>query len=254
VLTRSFEAYPVRVLWRAEDRSTEQRFCVSLVARDDGPDEVLVDEHGRVLAQASIKSLRARALALGHDLVDDEHAVADVDVKGAAARVTPRPTQDDCQAIDDVWSFLVEVSRSTGQSMAFSGEDARRAGEKVLWGTGVLRRPTANPWTPRLTRRERRKLHQVLDRGTRNLARVIGSTGDARFERITAAVNAEDPAGLLAAGCAYYEYQPEVDDLARLGVAVTTDDVRQVFDRWFGDAHRLDHDTAERLVDVVRQS
>jgi hypothetical protein len=253
VLTRSFDAYPVRVLWWAEDRSMEQRFCVSLVAHDEGPDEVLVDEVGRVLAQASLESVRARAHALGHDLVRDRPGPAPVDVFGAAARVTSRPTEDDCAAINDVWSFLTEVSRSTGQSMDFSGEDARRVGDKIFWGTGVLRPASAPPWTPRLTRRDRRKLHQVLDRGTRNLARVIGSTGNARFERVVAAVNTEDPAGLMALGGPYYEYRPEVDDLLRLGADATADDVREVFARWFDDEHHLDHDQCLRLAAVVRQ-
>ena len=103
-----------------------------------------------------------------------------------------------------------------------------------------------------LTRREQRKLHQVLTRGTRNLARVIGSTGDARFERLTAAVNAADPAGLIATGCPYYEYQPEVDDLLGLADA-TPHDVHAVFDRWFAASHHLDRDTAARLAAAARQ-
>lgn len=138
--------------------------------------------------------------------------------------------------------------------MDFSGQDARRAGDKVFWGTGVLRPASAPAWTPRLTRRDRRKLHQVLDRGTRNLARVIGSTRDERFERLTSAVNAEDPAGLIDLGCPYYEYEYEVDGLLRLGTDATPDGVRDVFDRWFDDAHHLGHDQAVRLASAVRQS
>ena len=131
---RPFVAHPVRITWWAEDRSVEHRFCASLVALDDGPDEVLVDEHGRVVAQGTIESLQDRARGLGHEIAVDQPLTSDVDVVGAASRVARRPSEDDCAGIDDVWNLLVEVSRSTAQTMGFPGRDARTAGEKILRG------------------------------------------------------------------------------------------------------------------------
>lgn len=254
VPTQSFDAYPVRVQWWAEDRSPEQRYCVSLVPRDGSPDRVLVDELGRVLAQPNLEAARTRARELGHDLVLDRPGPADVDLFGARSRISARPDEGDCAVIDDAWNLLVKVCRSTGQVMDFHGEDARRAGEKILWGTGVLRPPTERQRRPRLSRRERRKLDQVLARGVARFAAVIGSTRDLRFERITAAVNAEDPAGLIGSGCSSYEYSPEVDDLCALTSAATSEDVLAVFDRWFDDAHHLDRPAAERIAETVRQA
>ncbi|MCL8252042.1 hypothetical protein AERO_11665 [Aeromicrobium fastidiosum] len=250
--SRRFAAHPVRITWWAEDRSVEHRFCASLVALDGGPDEVLVDEHRRVVALGTVGALQDRARALGHELVVDRPRGPDVDVVGSTARVVRRPTEADCAALDDAWSFLAEVSRSTGRIMGFRGRDAETAGRTILWGSGVLRPASAPPWTPVLSDRERRKLHQVLRRGTSNLARVIGSTGTARFERLTAAVNEADPAGLVAMGCPYYEYRPEVDDLLALTEA-TPQDVQAVFDRWFDGLVDLAPGTAQRLAAAARQ-
>jgi hypothetical protein len=102
---RPFVAHPVRITRWAEDRSVEHRFCASLVALDDGPDEVLVDEHGRVVAQGTIESLQDRARGLGHEIAVDQPLTSDVDVVGAASRVARRPSEDDCAGIDDVWNF-----------------------------------------------------------------------------------------------------------------------------------------------------
>lgn len=211
------DAYPLRVLWWAEDRSVQARFCTSLISLDGRPDELLVD------------------------------------VAGARSRVTASPDRSDCEALDDVVNLLVEAGRSTGRPLQLSGDGAARVTDKIFWGTGILRPEREDPWRPRLSSRERRKLHQVLGRGTQHLASVIGSVRDARFECLTAAVNAEDPAGLIAAGCSYYEYEPEVDEIDSLGTDVTAAHVREIFDRWFADSHALTDDAAERIASTTHR-
>lgn len=251
---RPFDAFALRIAWWAEDRTVEERFCVSLLARDDdGSDEVLVDECGRVVAQASVESLRARAAELGHVLVEDAPGPSDVDLVGVRRRISAWPGEADCIAMVDALNFLTEVARSTGQRLGFSGRDATLAHEKIFWGTGILRAEEAEPWQPWLSRRQQRKLHQILARGTARLQQRIGSTRDSRFERLTLAVNREDPAGLVALDCGHYEYSLEVDDLTVLGPDAGPDDVLEIFDRWFEDSHDLSREAAERIASVVRQ-
>ena len=57
------------------------------------------------------------------------------------------------------------------------------------------------------------------------------------YVRVKAAVDAADPAGLLAIGCPPDEYEPEIRDIvARIesGAATDAEAIREVMTRWFG--------------------
>ena len=74
-----------------------------------------------------------------------------------------------------------------------------------------------------------------------------------RYERVLRVVGAVDPTGLVAMGCPYDEYSPEVDRLIRL-VPVTVDQVRAVwldmFDEPLG---ALTDIQARQIADAVNQ-
>lgn len=78
------------------------------------------------------------------------------------------------------------------------------------------------------------------------------SIPDAYWTAVHAAVDREDPEGLLASGAPADEYDPEVDDLAALvrGGAVTAQQVRAIWERWFGPDNglRRSPDAAQRLT------
>jgi hypothetical protein len=214
-------------------------------------DEVLVDGTGRVVAQRTLEDLRVRTSELGHDL--DDGAPSLVDIVGARSCIGSSPTESQCALLFDVWSFLEEVARSTGRPMRFAGEDARRAYDKVFWGMGTLRPDNVEPWHPWLSSRQQRKLHQIITRGIDRFGTRIGAGRDARFERITVAINAEDPAGLIDLECPYYEYDIEAVDLWELTGTASALDVRRVFDEQLGENHHLSDDAAERIAAAVRQ-
>jgi hypothetical protein len=246
------DAYPVRVSWWDEDRTSQDRFVTSLLNAADGrPDRVLVDGQHRIVAQLSLDDLRWRSADLGHPLVDVEPVT--VDVREARKRITAWPSPSDCSVILDTWNLLVDVGRSVGRPLVVSGRGADHAYEMIFWGTGILRPDEARDWRPWLSPTARRKVHQVLTRGIRTLQLHIGAGRDDVFEKVTTAVNAEDPLGLVELA-GYYEYSLEVEDLVELGPTASKDDVLHVFDDWFEDMHGLSADAAERIALAVRQA
>ena len=71
----------------------------------------------------------------------------------------------------------------------------------------------------------------------------------AYFLAARAVVNREDPVGLLGVGAPEDEYDPEVRDLVKWRAAVTAEQVRAVFLRWFGASGAMPSDTAARIAD-----
>lgn len=71
------------------------------------------------------------------------------------------------------------------------------------------------------------------------------------FLAVREAVNAEDPADLLAGGASEDAYDPEVETLVGWREAVTPDVVADVFQEYVGETGRLDHATAERIARAV---
>jgi hypothetical protein len=67
-------------------------------------------------------------------------------------------------------------------------------------------------------------------------------------------VNREDPVGLLGMDAPEDEYDPEVKDLVKWRGAVTADQVRAVFLRWFGESGGMPSDMAARIADGVNQA
>jgi len=67
-------------------------------------------------------------------------------------------------------------------------------------------------------------------------------------------VNREDPVGLLGMGAPEDEYDPEVKDLVKWHEAVTADQVRAIFLRWFGESGVMPPDMAARIADGVNQA
>jgi hypothetical protein len=67
-------------------------------------------------------------------------------------------------------------------------------------------------------------------------------------------VNREDPVGLLNMGAPGDEYDTEVKDLIKWREAVTADQVRAVFLRWFGESGVMPSDMAARIADGVNQA
>ena len=75
-----------------------------------------------------------------------------------------------------------------------------------------------------------------------------------RYERVLRAVGAVDPTGLVAMGCPYDEYSPEVDRLIPL-VPVTVDQVRAVWLDMLDDPHgALTDIQARRIADALNQT
>jgi hypothetical protein len=246
------DAYPVRVSWWGEDRTSQDRFVTGLLNDAEGrPDRVLVDGQHRIVAQLSLDDLQRRSAALGHPLLDVEPVT--VDVRGARQRITAWPSPSACSVVLDAWNLLVDVGRSVDRPLVVSGKGADHAYEMILWGTGILRPDEAQDWRPWLSPTARRKVHQVLTRGIHTLQLHIGAGRDDVFEKVTTAVNAEDPLGLVEIA-GYYEYSLEVDDLVELGPTASPDDVLRVFDDWFEDMHGLTTDAAERIALAVRQA
>jgi len=70
-----------------------------------------------------------------------------------------------------------------------------------------------------------------------------------RLAAVRAVVNEQDPIGLLELGAPQDEYDPEVGDLAGLGVPLNAQDVIDVFVRWFGSGTgRIEPGVAERIA------
>ena len=67
-------------------------------------------------------------------------------------------------------------------------------------------------------------------------------------------VNREDPVGLLGMGAPEDEYDPEVKDLVKWHEAVTADQVRAIFLRWFGESGVIPPGMAARIADGVNQA
>jgi hypothetical protein len=67
-------------------------------------------------------------------------------------------------------------------------------------------------------------------------------------------VNREDPVGLLGMGAPEDEYDPEVKDLVKWHEAVTADQVRAIFLRWFSESGVMPPDMASRIADGVNQA
>jgi hypothetical protein len=76
----------------------------------------------------------------------------------------------------------------------------------------------------------------------------------AYFLAARAVVNREDPVGLLGVGAPEDEYDPEVRDLVKWRAAVTAEQVRAVFLRWFGASGAMPADTAARIADGINQA
>ena len=76
----------------------------------------------------------------------------------------------------------------------------------------------------------------------------------AYFLTARTAVNREDPVGLLGMGAPEDEYDPEVRDLVKWREAVTADQVRAVFLRWFGESGVMPPDMAARIADGINQA
>jgi hypothetical protein len=69
--------------------------------------------------------------------------------------------------------------------------------------------------------------------------------------RIREMINAEDPVGLLALGAPEDEYDPQVVDLIKWRQAVTADQVRSTFRKWFEESGDLSDDVAARLAVAI---
>ena len=70
-----------------------------------------------------------------------------------------------------------------------------------------------------------------------------------RLAAVRAVVNEQDPIGLLELGAPEDEYDPEVGDLAELAVPMNSQDVIDVFLRWFGSGTgRIEPGVAERIA------
>jgi hypothetical protein len=76
----------------------------------------------------------------------------------------------------------------------------------------------------------------------------------AYFLAVRAVVNREDPVGLLAIGAPDDEYDPEVQELVTTGDAVTAEQVRAVFLRWFGAPGVMSPEVAARIADGVSRA
>lgn len=68
------------------------------------------------------------------------------------------------------------------------------------------------------------------------------------FLAARAVVNREDPVGLLYVGAPEDEYDPEVRDLVKGRTAVTAEQVRGVFLRWFGEPGVMSSGMAARIA------
>jgi hypothetical protein len=76
----------------------------------------------------------------------------------------------------------------------------------------------------------------------------------AYFLAARAVVNREDPVGLLDVGAPEDEYDPEVRDLTESREAVTAEQVRAVFVRWFGASGAMPPETAARIAGRINEA
>ena len=74
------------------------------------------------------------------------------------------------------------------------------------------------------------------------------------FLAVRTVVNREDPVGLLCLGAPEDEYDSEVADLIKWPEAVTAEQVKAVFLRWFGEPGAMSSDMAARIADGISQA
>ncbi|MFD5574456.1 hypothetical protein [Streptomyces cadmiisoli] len=131
---------------------------------EDAPDELLVDDRGRLLAFHDLKTLQDYCAHNGWELVMEEAAALDLD---AVRRWAEHPHRGPVSAglLLDAWNFFDDLSRSlkTGSPLPAPGSVHDNAYEKVFSGDPLAADVGRGAWTDEETEAMRELLRAGLD-------------------------------------------------------------------------------------------
>ncbi|MGW2714147.1 hypothetical protein ACWC4J_35045 [Streptomyces sp. NPDC001356] len=153
------DCYPYRIATRRRDLTLIWR-----PGEDDAPDELVVDDLGRLLAFHDRKTLQEYCDRNGWELVWEGEATLDLDV---VRRWVKHPDRGLVTAglLLDAWNFLEDLSHSlkTGPPLPSQGPIHDSAYEKIFGGEAL--EPTAGngAWTDEETAAVRELLRTGLD-------------------------------------------------------------------------------------------
>ena len=154
-------------------RHRDRRWVVGWVAGEDGGDDRVVTEAGRLRVFADIAGLAGVVTAGGATVVEDE-TVRVYDLTRVQTWANSASTHVECSTLLDMWNLAEDIGRSVGKDFDATGRRASRIYDKLFWGCNLpVVTPPGREYVPLWSPAELAKLRRIMREATGTITRAL---------------------------------------------------------------------------------